>query len=153
MSKGSESADWLGLDNEDVSDYNNAFKKDEFEGIQGHAMLELKKTFKGDPRFKLTKLFAGDIEMKKLPNKVKQQLTETELNDTVRKVEKGEEEIMREKRKGLEILGEIVPKSELHFSLKRMEQPQKVKRSYVTPRYDPALGVGTEFVVISQEML
>jgi len=135
-----------------VNEYKNVFKKDEYEGTQGHAMLELKKTFKGDSRFKLTKLFAGDIETKKLPNKVRQQLTETELNDTAKKasgigIPSEEQELLNEKKKGLEILGEIVPKSELHFNLKKIEQPNKVKKTYAIPRYDPFLGLGTELIV------
>jgi len=165
-----KSASWLGLDGENEIDASleNAFKKDEFEGTQGHAMLELKKTYKGDSRFKLTKLFVGDIETKKLPNKVKFQLTETELKDTDKKVKNignlilnknlvddDTEMIKIEKKKGLEILAEIVPKSELHFNLKKFEeknildpvQPIKTKGKYSVPRYDPLLKKGAELIV------
>ena len=44
-------------------DYNKVFEKTQYEGKQGHLLLQLQKTYKGDDRFKLDK-DNFDIDMK-----------------------------------------------------------------------------------------
>ena len=48
-----------------------SFSNKIFDSKEGHLLLELQKTYKGDSRFKLDKRFKGDVEFEKLPNNVK----------------------------------------------------------------------------------
>lgn len=60
--------DWMGdisSDNENEKDQKDVFDRSEYEGKEGHLLLQLQKTYQGDDRFHLNKDFDIDLKRKK----------------------------------------------------------------------------------------
>ena len=46
------------------SNLDSRFYKEQYEGVEGHMLLQLQKGFKGDKRFKIDDRFTGDFDSK-----------------------------------------------------------------------------------------
>ena len=128
--------------------FDKALNKKHFAGKKGKMLLELQSTYMTDPRFVLDKKFGNDVQFKKLPNVLKNELRqqmrsnekEFNYNDTnINNNNEQDELIKNEKNKNLSILSSVIPAKEYLEHKPKETQTKKL----LMKRFDPLLCLGS----------
>ena len=127
--------------------FDKALNKKHFAGKKGKMLLELQSTYMTDPRFVLDKKFGNDVQFKKLPNVLKNELRqqmrsnekEFNYNDTNINNNEQDELIINEKNKNLSILSSVIPAKEYLEHKPKETQTKKL----LMKRFDPLLCLGS----------
>lgn len=146
-------------DDEDImnervkSNLDKALKKTQFTGKSGKMLMELQKSYKDEQRFVLDKKFKNDIEVQRIPQKLKEVTHAFDKKDIEESYAKervnpnDDINSAQEKNKNLSILSSIIPNSEFLSTSKRVFNP----RNLIQKRFDPTLNLGKELLIVEDK--